>query len=82
VKRADALKEDASLIREIAWSLSLARVRDKLLQLADECERIARGEGKASKAEKKPRGRSRPVDRRAPPARRPSAMRRTHQGHA
>ena len=82
MKRADSLKEDASLIREVAWSLSLPRVRDKLLELADECERIALAGSKASKAEKKPRRRARPVERRALASRRPAAMRRAHEGPA
>jgi hypothetical protein len=68
VKRADSLKEDASLIREIAWSLSLPRVRNKLLELADECETLARGGGRSVKADnvkagKKPKRRARPVAR-------------------
>ena len=65
MKRADSLKEDASLIREIAWSLSLPRVRNKMLELAEECESLARGSGKGSKAAKKPRRRARSVERRA-----------------
>lgn len=65
MKRADSLKEDASLIREIAWSLSLPRVRNKLLELADECETLARGGSKGLKAAKKPRRRAPPVGRRA-----------------
>lgn len=66
MKRADSLKEDASLIREIAWSLSLPRVRNKLLELAEECESLARGGSKESKAaKKKSRRRARSVERRA-----------------
>ena len=61
MKRADSLREDASLIREIAWSLSLPRHRHKLLELADECESLARG-SKSLKAPKKPRRRAPPVE--------------------
>ena len=65
MKRADSLKEDASLIREIAWSLSLPRLRNKLLELADECETLARGGSKGLKPARKPRSRAPPVERRA-----------------
>jgi hypothetical protein len=70
VKRADSLKEDASLIREIAWSLSLPRVRNKLLELADECENLARGGSKGLKPAKKPKRRTPPVESRAAAGRR------------
>ena len=74
MKRAQSLKEDASLIREVAWSLSMPRMRDKLLELAEECESLALGNGKAGRAHRKPRRRPRPVVRGA------ASRRRGHEG--
>jgi len=77
VKRAESLKEDASLIREVAWSLSMPRMRDKLLALAEECESLALGNGKTGKtgrARRKPRRPAGPVVRGA------ASRRRGHEG--
>ena len=74
MKRAESLKEDASLIREVAWSLSMPRMRDKLLALAEECESLAVGNGKTGRARRKSRRPARPVVRGA------ASRRRGHEG--
>ncbi len=70
MKRADYLREQASLLRGIAKTFDIRSIRDRILALAEECEQLARLVEKTVTNEE-------PGARSAPPRARSRSQRRT-----